>query len=69
MNTRRLRELCDAAEAGSARPEDIAELVVLAREAANAHEELRLQVAYTLSQAPQGEPLQKAIKRLYNLAK
>ena len=35
MNTERLRELCDATEAGSARIEDIAELVVLARKAAH----------------------------------
>lgn len=36
MNTKRLRELCDAVEAGSAKLEDIAELVVLAKDAAKA---------------------------------
>ncbi len=33
MNTARLRELCYAVENGSARMEDLAELVALAREA------------------------------------
>lgn len=34
MNTQRLRELCDAVENGSARAEDVMELVRLARAAA-----------------------------------
>jgi len=41
VNTKRLRELCDAVEAGSARFEDLPELVVLAREAALAVIHLR----------------------------